>query len=352
VQAIVVSPGVPDSLRLGEVPEPSGPPGTVTVRTLEVGVCGTDRSIGAGHFGTAPQGRGDLIIGHEVLGVLEQPAAGLEAGTLVAATVRRPCGHCANCDAGEMDSCTTGDFLERGIVGLDGFAAERFAESPENLVPIPASLDRLGVLAEPASIAERGLRHALAVGERQGWAPRHAIVLGVGALGILSVLALRLRGIETWALSRGPASSPRAALVEATGARYLSSGDQTLTELAEEIGGADLILEAAGSPELMVEAIGALRPNGVLCLRGIDAESRPLEVDSALFSAEIVLNNKAIIGSTNAGRPDWTQGVADLEASSQRWPDVLEAVVGTRVPPDDFAAALAAESVKATIAFA
>jgi hypothetical protein len=37
---------------------------------------------------------------------------------------------------------------------------------------------------------------------------------------------------------------------------------------------------------------------------------------------------------------------------STRWPDVLEAVVGTRAGPDDFATALGAESVKATIAFA
>jgi threonine dehydrogenase-like Zn-dependent dehydrogenase len=352
VQAIVVSPGVPGSMRLSEIAEPIVAPDEVIVRTLEVGVCGTDRSIGAGHFGAAPADRGELIIGHEVLGALEQPAAGLDAGTLVAATVRRPCGHCFNCDAGEMDSCTTGDFLERGIVGLDGFAAELFAEATENLVPIPASLGRLGVLAEPASIAERGLRHAVAVGQRQGWKPLRAIVLGVGALGMLSVLALRLRGIETWALSRGPGSSPRADLVEAAGASYVSTGDVSLAALGAEIGGADLILEAAGSPELMVEAIGALAPNGVLCLRGIDAANRPLEVDSAIFGAEIVLKNKAIIGSTNAGRGDWTQGVADLEAIHERWPGVLETIVGTRVDPGDFAAALSAESVKATIAFA
>jgi threonine dehydrogenase-like Zn-dependent dehydrogenase len=352
VQAIVVSPGVPGSLRLADVDEPVVPAGAVLVSTLEVGVCGTDRSIGAGHFGSAPTGASELIIGHEVLGMLTEPAAGFDAGTLVAATVRRSCSHCANCESGEMDSCITGDFLERGIIGLDGFAAERFAELPENLVPIPPSLARLGVLAEPASIAERGLRHALAVGERQGWAPSRAIVLGVGALGILSVLALRLRGIETWAMSRGPASSDRATLVETTGARYVSTADVSLTELGVEIGGADLILEAAGSPELMVEAIGALAPNGVLCLRGIDAESRPMQVDSAVFGAEIVLNNKAIIGSTNAGRADWTQGVTDLEAIARRWPDVLDTIVGTRAGPGDFATALAAESVKATITFA
>lgn len=352
MQAIVVSAGTPDSMRVGDVPEPEPAAGELVVRTLEVGVCGTDRSIGAGHFGSAPEGRDDLIVGHEVLGVLDEPASGLDAGTLVAATVRRPCGHCANCEAGELDSCTTGDFLERGILGLDGFAAERFAESPDNLVPIPASLGRLGVLAEPASIAERGLRHALAVGHRQGWEPRRAIVLGVGALGILSVLVLRLRGVETWAMSRGPASSPRARLVEAVGARYVSTADTSLSALGRELGGADLILEAAGSPELMVEAIAALGPNGVLCLRGIDTEHRRMEVDSALFGGEIVLNNKAIIGSTNAGRQDWTQGVADLEAIATRWPEVLEVIVGATVSPDDFPAALGAEAVKATIAFA
>jgi threonine dehydrogenase-like Zn-dependent dehydrogenase len=352
VQAIVASPGTPGSMRLADVAEPSPTPGAVVVRTLEVGVCGTDRSIAAGHFGTPPRGQGDLVIGHEVLGVLDEPAASLDAGTLVAATVRRPCGHCANCEAGEMDSCTSGDFLERGILGLDGFAAERFAEAPENLVPIPASLGRFGVLAEPSSIAERGLRHALAVGGRQGWRPRRAVVLGVGALGILSVLALRLREIETWAMARGPATSPRARLVETVGARYVSTSETSLGALGRELGGADLILEAAGSPELMVEAIAALGPNGVLCLRGIDTESRRIEVDSALFGGDVVLNNKAIIGSTNAGRQDWTRGVADLEAIAARWPEVLEAIVGTRAEPDDFQAALEAEAVKATIAFA
>jgi threonine dehydrogenase-like Zn-dependent dehydrogenase len=348
----VARPGKPDSLAVEDVQTPSQRPGEALVRTLEVGVCGTDRSIGNGHFGRAPEGADRLIIGHEVLGELTEDAPGLAAGTLVAATVRRSCGHCENCDAGEMDACTTGDFLERGIVGLDGFASEVFAELPENLIPIPESLGRLGVLAEPASIAERGLRHATAVGHRQGWMPQRAVVLGVGALGILSVLALRLRGIETWAVSRGPATSPRAQLVEMAGASYASTSDVTLTELAQEIGQPDLILEAAGSPELMVEAIGALGINGVLCLRGIDTASRELAVRANLFSEEIVLNNKAIIGSTNASPQDWIQGVEDLQAVHGRWPGLLESVVGAKVEPDEFQQALDAASVKATISFA
>jgi threonine dehydrogenase-like Zn-dependent dehydrogenase len=352
MQALVARPGEASSLVVEEVAVPRPAPGEALVRTLELGVCGTDRSIGAGHFGRAPDDSDRLVIGHEVLGEVIDHAPGLPAGTLVAATVRRSCGHCDNCAEGEMDACTTGDFLERGIVGLDGFASEVFAEQPENLIPIPRSLGRLGVLAEPASIAERGLRHATAVGQRQGWAPRRAIVLGVGALGVLSVLALRLRGIETWALSRGPQTSPKAEIVEMAGAQYASTQDLSLTELAAEIGGPDLILEAAGNPELMVEAIAALGINGVLCLRGIDTENRELRVPANLFSEEIVLYNKAIIGSTNASHRDWIQAVDDLQAIHERWPEVLGAVIGDTAAPEDFRRALDTTSVKAAVRFA
>ena len=73
------------------------------MRTLQVGVCGTDRGIQAGHYGVAPKGTDELVIGHEALGIIERAAGGLDAGTLVAATVRRPCHQCENCAHGAMD---------------------------------------------------------------------------------------------------------------------------------------------------------------------------------------------------------------------------------------------------------
>jgi glucose 1-dehydrogenase len=350
---LVVTPGAPDSMRLEEATPPHiDGQDSVLVRTLEVGVCGTDRTIRAGGYGTAPAGADRLVVGHEAVGVVERPRGPFQKGDLVAPTVRRPCGECSNCAAGEMDACTTGRFLERGILGLHGFASEVFAERFDYLVPIPRSLARLGVLAEPASIAERGLRHAHAVGMRQGWEPRRAIVLGVGAIGMLTVYLLRLRGIETWAMARRSATSTRAELVRACGARYVSTSETTLTELASEIGGPDLIMEAAGSPELIVEAMKALGINGVLCVRGIDANRRPLEVDSTLFTEDLVLYNKSVIGSTNAGQADWPQGVRDLESIAQHWPDALPQIVGLSVPPDRFAEALEfRDGVKATISF-
>ena len=43
--ALVVDPGTPDSARVEEVPATEAREGEVLLRTLEVGVCGTDREI-------------------------------------------------------------------------------------------------------------------------------------------------------------------------------------------------------------------------------------------------------------------------------------------------------------------
>ena len=348
-QALLVDPGQAGTVRVESVREPQPARGQVLVQTLEVGICGTDRTIAAGHYGRAPAGCRSLILGHEAIGFVREPAAGFARGELVAPTVRRPCRGCENCDRDEPDSCMTGRFLERGIAGLDGFGCELFLERPENLISVPRELDRLAVLGEPMSVCERSLRQARAVGTRQGWAPRRAVVLGVGAIGMLSVYLLRLAGIETWALARRSAGSARAELVRAAGARYVSTADASLRDLAHELGGPDLILEATGDAQLAAEALGALGRNGVLCLRGIGPGAGLLPPD---FLTDMVLGNKAVIGSSNAAARDWAQGVQDLAAIACRWPDLLRETVGLTVTPDHFADALAYDGVKATIRFA
>ncbi len=123
---------------------------------LEVGVCGTDREISEGHFGVPPEGEATLVLGHELLGLVERDGQGFARGDLVTAVVRRSCSHCGACEEGSPDSCLTGDYHERGITRLHGFARELVAEDPTQLIAIPRSLGRLGVLAEPASICARG----------------------------------------------------------------------------------------------------------------------------------------------------------------------------------------------------
>src|SRR3954463_10931050 len=221
MQALVVTPGEAGSTRVEEIGGPEQGRDDVPVRVLEVGVCGTDREIDHGWFGAAPEGEDRLVIGHELLGVVERDGLGLERGQLVAATVRRSCGHCLACAEDSPDSCLTGDYVERGITRLHGFARELVAEDAAQLIRIPASLGRLGVLAEPTSICTRALRHAQAIGGRQPWQLERALVLGAGAIGRLMTTLLRLHDVEVWTVSL----EERDELVEAVGARYADEVD-------------------------------------------------------------------------------------------------------------------------------
>jgi len=45
MRAITVSPGIVNSARLEDIPDPPESDGPVLVRTLALGVCGTDREI-------------------------------------------------------------------------------------------------------------------------------------------------------------------------------------------------------------------------------------------------------------------------------------------------------------------
>ena len=57
MRAITVSPGVPNSARLEDIDEPPASQGSLLVRALALGVCGTDRELIRGDYGEAPDGR-------------------------------------------------------------------------------------------------------------------------------------------------------------------------------------------------------------------------------------------------------------------------------------------------------
>src|SRR3546814_19967016 len=92
MRALTVEPGRAHSARVEDVPEPRREDGAVLVRTLSVGICGTDAEIVAGHYGWAPSGRRRLILGHESIGQGEAAPAGprLAGGDLGCGLVRRP----------------------------------------------------------------------------------------------------------------------------------------------------------------------------------------------------------------------------------------------------------------------
>jgi threonine dehydrogenase-like Zn-dependent dehydrogenase len=339
MQALLTTPGTAHSTHVGDIPEPAGD--GVLLRVLEVGVCGTDREISEGVFGAPPEDGKELVLGHEMLAVVQRDGDGFSRGQLVTATVRRSCGHCLACAEASPDSCLTGDYTERGITGLNGFARELVVEDPSQVIPIPSSLGRLGVLAEPTSICARGIRHARTIGGRQPWELERALVLGGGAVGMLSTVLLRLQGVEVWTASLEQSND----LVDAVGGHYVSTESTPLDELDTF----DLVIEAAGVAQLMAESLGLLRRSGVACLLGIDPRKQDVTIDGPTLALDAVLQNNVLFGSVNAQRQDWIAAVEALDEARTTWPDALEQLIGLRVPLDRFDEAFGFRGGKATL---
>src|SRR5437870_1885188 len=199
MRALTIAPGVANSARLDEVPEPQLSDGAILVQTLALGVCGTDQDIVAGEYGTAPQGYDRLILGHESLGEVKEAPAGSELSPrdLVVGIVRQrdpvPCPACA---AGEWDMCRNGQYTEHGIKGLNGFGAERFRIEPGYAVKVDKALGILGVLIEPTSVIAKAWDHTDRLWRLKAVPPKRVLVTGAGPIGLLAALIGRQRGLD------------------------------------------------------------------------------------------------------------------------------------------------------------
>ncbi len=330
-------------LRIIEVPAPKPPQGRdVLVRVREVGICGTDREIIDGHYGTPPSGKDRLVLGHEGLGEVVEVGPGartLERGDLVAMTVRRPCadGACVACRAGRQDFCISGDFRERGIKEADGFLTELVVEDERYLVKVPRSLAEVGVLVEPLTIAAKAEMEIDAIASRYPWEPTglRALVLGAGPIGLLGAMMLVARNIETFVYSLAPADSEVAQLVRSFGARYLSARDGDVSELASRIGLVDIVYEGVGVASVAFSALDALAPNGLFVFTGVPGGGKPIEIDLDRIMRNIVLKNQVLFGTVNASRAAFEAAVRDLERFMSVFPDAVRALITERASLED-----------------
>lgn len=331
MKAVAVFPGKPNSIHLTDIPEPSAgdvPDGRgVLVEVLRVGVDGTDKEINAAEYGAAPPGYDFLVTGHESFGrVLEvgPNVRDLAPGDYVVATVRRP-GSSIYDRIGTYDMTTDDTYYERGINLLHGYLTERYVDDTEYIVEVPAPLRGGGVLLEPTSVVEKGVEQAYEIQRRlKVWRPRRAAVVGVGTLGLLATLILRLRGLEVTTLARTEPPTLNSELVEALGARYVSTRRTPLVGAAEEYGPWDIVFEATGVSGVAFEGMQALGKNGVLVLTGISGGDRKVEVPGDRIMLGFVLGNKLVVGTVNANRTHFERGVQDMALAEARYPGWLQ----------------------------
>jgi threonine dehydrogenase-like Zn-dependent dehydrogenase len=325
MRSLTVEPGVPDSLRLEEFRVPSAENGSVLIRAMALGICGTDREIIGGEYGTAPPGHRRLIIGHESLGVVEDaPRDGdLRTGDLVVGIVRHPDPvPCANCAAGEWDMCRNGRYTEHGIKSLDGFGSEFYRLEPSFVVPVSASLGIAGVLTEPTSVVAKAWEHCEKIGRRARWNPRTVLVTGAGPVGLLAALLGRQRGLDVHVFDRTN-DGPKPDIVRSLGATY---HDESIDRVPDNF---DVIMECTGAPPVISGVLSRSAADGVVCLLGVSAPGGVQALDLGSLNRQVVLDNRVIFGSVNANRRHYEAAIAALAAADQAW---LRRLITRQVP--------------------
>lgn len=335
MKAVAVIPKQKDSVHLVEMDEPKTadvPNGRgVKVKTLRVGGCGTDREINNAEYGVAPEGFDFLVLGHENLGQVVETGENVHEvapGDLVVSTVRRP-GKSLYDIIGEQDMTTDTEYFERGISRLHGYFAEFYVESADYMVKLPPSLKEVGVLLEPLSIVEKGLQQAYELQERlKIWNPQRAAVIGTGSVGLLTVMALKMRGLKVHGFGKDKREGYlNAQLCEEIGATYDSTLEISVSDAAKKYGAFDIILEATGYSPIVWDAALGLAKNGVLILTSVTGGERRADIASDKINIEFVLGNKLMFGTVNAGREHFAAGVKDLALCEAMYPDWLDTML-------------------------
>lgn len=324
MKAITIVPGKPNSVSLQDVPEPAPAEGSILVRALELGICGTDFELISAEYGWPPRGSNHLILGHESLGVVEDAPsnAPVKKGDLVVGIVRHPDPvPCIACAVDEWDMCRNMQYTERGIKERNGFGSQLWRSLPEFIVKIDPKLSDLGVLMEPATILAKAWDHITRIGQRALWKPKNVLVTGAGPVGLLAALGGAQRGLEVHVFDR-VTSGPKPQLVADLGGKYH-------TGLLSKLGFCpDIVIECTGVASLIVEAIDLLGTDSILCLAGVSSQGQEQTLDIGKINRTMVLENCVIFGTVNANRTHYQLAAEMLAKADPKW---LSRMISRRV---------------------
>jgi len=335
-------------VKLIDHPEPTiTKPNEVKLKIEQVGVCGTDREIWSFEYGQPPIGSDYLITGHESLGRIVEVGSDvktLKVGDYVVPTVRRGCPeNCISCAHMQPDFCYTGHFTERGINQRHGFMSEYVVDEEGYMNLIPDDLRKEAILLEPLTIAQKAVMQIFIIQSRLHWECRleagkenkgchNALVLGAGPVGLLAAMTLRLLNMNVFVVARAPKPNNRTEILSGIGAEYYSTNEFTASQIAGKIGNLDLIFEATGAASASFEFLQVLGTNGIFIFTGVPAPMKNLTIDAGTLMRNIVLKNQVILGTVNAPKAAFENGIRDLREFKKRWGKQIDALITGYLP--------------------
>ena len=238
----------------------------VLVKLEYVGICGSDLhyyETGAiGDYVVEPP----FVLGHEPGGTVVEVGKNvthLKAGDRVALEPGKTCGHCEFCKTGRYNLCP--DVVFFATPPVDGVFQEYVAHEADLCFKLPDNVSTLeGALIEPLAV---GFHAAIQGDAHLG---QKAVVMGAGCIGLVSMMALKARGVsEVYVVDIMEKRLQKALELGADG--VINGAEENVEEKIRQITdgrGVDLVIETAGTEVTTRQAISIAKKGSNIVLVG------------------------------------------------------------------------------------
>jgi S-(hydroxymethyl)glutathione dehydrogenase / alcohol dehydrogenase len=268
----------------------------VVVRITAIDVCITDALSARGDVAAVPP----TILGHAAAGIVEEIGADVErvrVGERVVVAGTPECGACFWCVRDRPDQCAEmlGGIFPPRVVATRGDGAAVHADGGVGAFAERMVLREIGVVAVDADISDEHLS-LLGCGVTSGVGavvnladvrPGSSVaVVGAGALGLWMIQGARVAGAAT-IIAVEPRAERRALALTVGATDAVDPGDGDPVEQVHELTGgrgADCVLEAAGPPEAMTQALAMTRPAGTMVPAGWETLSSTVTFPAVDFA--------------------------------------------------------------------
>jgi alcohol dehydrogenase len=249
------------------------------VRVDTVTICGTDLHILKGDVPEVTDGR---ILGHEAVGTIEEVGPGVKTvrpGDRVLVSCITACGRCRFCREGRYGQCTGGGGWILGH-NIDGTQAEYvrvpFADTSTYLVPAGVADDEILMLADilPTSYEVGVLNGSVRPGDV-------VVIVGSGPVGLAAIVAARLYS-PSHVVAIDLADSRLEAAKQFGADVTINNGREDALAVAGELTdglGADVTIEAVGTPATFELAADLVRPGGHIANVGVHGSPATLHLE-------------------------------------------------------------------------
>jgi L-iditol 2-dehydrogenase len=317
----------PGELALSDLPDPEPPPGWARVRVAVAALCMTDFEVLHGSLA----GGFPLTAGHEWSGIVDRTGSPEDEGWVGARVTgdnEITCLKCRYCRRGEWRRCAA--YRQIGFQA-PGAYAEYLVIPVENLHALPDTVSfEQGALLEPLGV---GLAVARMAGARAGTT---AAILGAGPIGLNCLAALKASGARRILCLEQRAA--RRALASNWGAFRVVDSAEALELASRELHphGVDVVVEAAGSPDLLNLALRLVRFGGCVVLAGYYGR-KPVTILPDLPQER----NARLLGAGN--NPGFVEPALEAVADGLIR---TEGMITHRFTLEDYASAFSRESVE------